>query len=776
MRKLTICTGNSRMAANWPKSETTFQELYEKLKNPLRTGETVDQYKKMKKGQRDEAKDKGGFMAGTLKGVKRRKHEVVSRSMITLDGDKLEEGFLEDYEFTNPYEAILYTTHSHTAESPRARILLPLTRDVTPEEYIAIARYLCADMGIDMFDPCSFEINQLMYWPTCPSDGEYVCEYYEGEWLDPDKYLAGYPDWKDPVKLPRAACETKSFDTQKKKQEDPISKTGAVGAYCRAHSISDVMAKELSDIYEATDDDTRYHYIPSDSIAGVMVYDDKFVYSHHASDPAYGQLLNAFDLVRIHKFGDDGSFNAMMEYATKDEETKMLLLKERQERAQSEFVETDDDDDGWKKRLVHNSKTGEIVNSLYNLKLILQNDVTLRNIVFNQLADGMEIKGDVPWSHPGKFWRDADDAQLICYVDDNYGTFSARNYDVAVTKVVDDRMYHPIRNMFQELPEWDGIPRAETVLVDYLGADDNPYVRAVARKILCAAYMRITVPGIKFDYMPVLNGPQGIGKSTLIAKLGGEWYSDSLNLSDMNDKTAAEKLQGYWIMEIGELAGMKKADLDKVKAFISRQDDKYRASFGRRVTPHPRQCVFFGTTNSENGYLRDITGNRRYWNVKVNGRGKKHPWELDREVVKQIWAEAVVLSQAGEKLYLDDDLEEYAQGEQREAMERDDREGLVRDYLEQLLPENWNEMELADRRSFLQDPDCPTNPKGVDKRTTVSNIEIWCECFCKYKEDLKPSDSYFISAIMSRFDDWEKPGSSKRLSIYGKQRVYTKKE
>ena len=331
--------------------------------------------------------------------------------------------------------------------------------------------------------------------------------------------------------------------------------------------------------------------------------------SNFKNQEGYGQLLNAFDLVRIHKFGDDGSFNEMCEYATKDEATKLLLLKERQERAQSEFAESEDDgDDSWKTRLVHNAKTGEIVNSLYNLKLILQNDFTLKNIVFNQLADGMEIKGSVPWSHPGKFWRDADDAQLICYVDDNYGTFSARNFDVAVTKVVDDRMYHPIRNMFSELPKWDGVPRVETVLIDYLGADDNPYVRAVARKILCAAYKRIMVPGIKFDYIPVLNGPQGIGKSTLIAKLGGEWYSDSLNLSDMNDKTAAEKLQGYWIMEIGELAGMKKADLDKVKAFISRQDDKYRASFGRRVTPHPRQCVFFGTTNSENGWVQDLAG------------------------------------------------------------------------------------------------------------------------------------------------------------------------
>ena len=152
--------------------------------------------------------------------------------------------------------------------------------------------------------------------------------------------------------------------------------------------------------------------------------------------------------------------------------------------------------------------------------------------------------------------------------------------------------------------------------------------------------------------MIVLNGDQGIGKSTLIAKLGGEWYSDSLNLSDMNDKTAAEKLQGYWIMEIGELAGMRKADLDKVKAFISRQDDKYRASFGRRVTPHPRQCVFFGTTNSQNGYLRDITGNRRYWNVKVPGNGKYKPWDMDEDTVKQIWAEVMVYAKAGEKLYL----------------------------------------------------------------------------------------------------------------------------
>ena len=237
----------------------------------------------------------------------------------------------------------------------------------------------------------------------------------------------------------------------------------------------------------------------------------------------------------------------------------------------------------------------------------------------------MEIKGEVPWNHPSKFWRDADDAQLISYVDTHYGTFSARNYDIAVTKVADDRAYHPIREFIESLPEWDKIPRVDTLLVDYLGAADTAYVRAVTRKTLCAAISRVLRPGCKFDSMLVLNGPQGVGKSTLIAKLAGEWFSDSLNLGDTKDKTAAEKLQGYWILEIGELAGLKKAEVETLRSFLSRQNDIYRAAFGKRATPHLRQCVFFGTTNAESGYLRDTTGNRRFWPVKTPAAGRSSP-------------------------------------------------------------------------------------------------------------------------------------------------------
>lgn len=607
----------------------------------MRTAETCAEYCQMKKSEKDAVKGKGGFVAGTLKGVSRKKNEVLSRSMITLDADKLKIGFIENY---NPdYFAILYTTHSHTKESPRARILIPLTRDVTPDEYNAIARFLAAEIGMDMVDPCSFEINQLMYWPTCSFDGEYVCKKYEKPWLDPDTFLAKRPNWQDYKTLPLAPNEKEKVDKERKKQADPLTKDNIVGVFCRAYSIHEVIEKYLSDIYEPTVDENRYGYKISDSLPGLIIYDNKFAYSHHASDPAYGRLLNAFDLVSAHLF--DGDFKKMLEFAINDEKVKELSLKERTERAIGEFPD-------WKEKLVRNKKSGEVENSLYNIKLIMQNDPYMKNIVFNQLADNMEIKGEVPWTHPNRFWRDADDAQLVCYVDDHYGSFSSRNYDVAITKTVDDRSYHPIREYFAALPDWDGEKRVDTLFIEYLGAADNAYIRAVARKTLCAAYKRVYEPGIKFDYMPVLNGAQGIGKSTFISNLGMEWFSDSLTLSDMNDKTVAEKLQGYWIIEIGELAGMKKADLDKVKAFVSRVDDKYRASFGRRVTSHPRQCVFFGTTNSENGYLRDITGNRRYWNIKVTGESKYKPWQMTAEIVAQIWAEVKILAEAGEKLYL----------------------------------------------------------------------------------------------------------------------------
>ena len=768
-----IAYGNSRMEKRWKNNEISWDDFCRRVSTTQTTTETVEEYRKMTKPQQDAVKDVGGFVGGHLRGGRRKTGTVLCRSMLTLDMDHGTPDILDELSLFNSHELCVYSTHKHTPEAPRLRLIFPLKRDVSEEEYPALARKVAQEIGMDLFDETTYQPHRLMYWPSTSRNGEYVYQVMDGDILDPDAYLGLYDDWRDVSTWPVSSRESEAVEKSAKQQADPLAKTGAVGAFCRTYPIREAIEKFLPDVYAPSAMEGRYDYIPADSSAGVIIIDEKFAYSFHATDPACGQLLNAFDAVRVHKFPDDDpkkSYNAMAEFAVADERVKLRIFEEKRQAAAEDFDEADPD--AWKKQLQYEKKSMELKNNLHNLMLILENDENLKGIVFNQLADGMEIRGKVPWPHPAKFWRDADDAQLICYVDAAYGTFSARNYDIAVTKAVDDRSYHPIREFFETLPDWDGVERADTLLIDYLGAEDTPYVRAVTRKELCAAYCRVYHPGIKFDSMIVLNGDQGIGKSTLIAKLGGEWYSDSLNLSDMNDKTAAEKLQGYWIMEIGELAGMRKADLDKVKAFISRQDDKYRASFGRRVTPHPRQCVFFGTTNSQNGYLRDITGNRRYWNVKVPGNGKYKPWDMDADTVKQVWAEVMVYAKAGEKLYLSPELEDYAKEEQRAAMERDDREGLVQEYLDMLLPDTWDSMDVYKRRDYVRDADDPMRPDGSVRRMEVSNMEIWCECFGKAKEDMKPSDSYAISAIMERIAGWSKTGKAKILPIYGRQRIY----
>ena len=754
--RIQIATGNSRMEKRWNNVEMELDEFIERISHTIRTAETVEQYMKMTKAKQDAIKDVGGYVAGRLKGGRRKKDSVEYRTMIVEDMDHAVPGVIEQIEMLYNYRCLIYSTHKHTPENPRYRLAIPLSRPVSPDEYVAIARKVAEDIGIEMFDDTTYEPSRLMYWPSTSADGEFIFRDIEGEPLNPDDVLSRYKDWRDSSEWPVSSRQQNIVQREMRKQADPLSKDGVIGAFCRTYSIEDAIANFLSDVYQPSAMPGRYDYILADSQAGVVIYEGKFAYSHHATDPACGRLMNAFDMVRIHRYGELDekaaeeteaaklpSFTAMSEFAVSDENVKMTIAGERMEKAEKEFSGENED---WLKQLEYEKRSTVVKNTLRNLLLILNNDEKLKGIVFNQLSDGMEIKGAVPWEHPGRFWRDADDAQLISYVDLNYGTFSMRNYNIAVTKAADDRSYHPVREFLDALPEWDKVPRVDTLLIDYLGADDTPYVRAVTRKTLCGAVCRVLSPGCKFDTMLVLNGPQGVGKSTLISRLAGDWFSDSLNLSDTKDKTAAEKLQGYWIMEIGELAGLKKAEVETLRSFLSRQNDIYRASFGKRATPHLRQCVFFGTTNAEKGYLRDTTGNRRFWPVKTPGGSRKHSWELSNEDIRQIWAEVLVYVKAGERLYLDGKMEDTAKSEQREAMESDEREGLVREYLDTLLPEKWDDMDLFERRNFLHGEDFgKPDLKGTVRRMSVSNMEIWCECFGKERANLKRMDSGEIS-------------------------------
>lgn len=787
-----IAVGNSRMDKKWKNKEMSWEDFKQKCSQTIRTTETVSEYRKMSKPAQDNAKDVGGFVGGALKQGKRKNGYVEGRSLLTLDLDHAVLGVWDAVTMLFDFKCLMYSTHKHTADAPRVRLIIPLSREVSAEEYAPVSRMVAKDIGMEMVDDTCHEAARLMYWPSTSSDGEFLFESQDGPMLNPDTVLARYKDWHDTSEWPMSSRQSEIVKRTIAKQADPLEKEGMVGAFCRAYSIQEAIDTFIPDIYKPSAMEGRYDYIPADSSAGVVIYDDKFAYSHHATDPACGQLMNAFDVVRVHKFGalDDKakldtaptklpSYKAMVDFAIKDDKVKLQLAQERELQAADDF--DDGNDVNWQTKL-ELDKNGGISESLTNFVTILRHDQRLHEIAYNEHSCGISIRNTelIPWEPLKDGWSDADLAALTAYIDRVYHIFSPSKLKNALLTITAERSFHPIKEYLEGLPAWDGKKRLETLLIDYLGAEDSSYVRAVTRKTLVAAVARVYEPGIKFDTVLVVSGPQGVGKSMFFAKLGGIWFSDSLTISDMRDKTGAEKLQGFWIMEIGEMNGIKKVEVETVKSFASRQDDKFRVAYGTVVESHPRQCIICGTSNSKH-FLRDVTGNRRFWPVQVTGECEKHPWHMEKALLEQIWAEALTLYNAGEELILKGAEAEIAAEKQQEALENDDREGLVREYLEKLLPVEWSAMSLAERRMFLSGDEFTTQNKvGVAVRDKVCNLEIWAECFGREPANIKKQDSYEINAIMAKLDGWKRYDGNKsgKLSFgtYGSQIAYVRTE
>lgn len=261
-------------------------------------------------------------------------------------------------------------------------------------------------------------------------------------------------------------------------------------------------------------------------------------------------------------------------------------------------------------------------------------------------------------------------AALVWFNRNGYPDATETMLRAVIQMVARQSIISPVRHYLEELA-WDGLPRIATWLVRYLGAADMPYVRAVGRAWLISAVARALQPGCKADHMLVLEGPQGLGKSTALRALCGDaWFHDGL--PDMHSKDASQALRGKWIIEAGELSAMRRSDVEAVKAFLSRTEERYRPPYGRAEVVEPRRCVFAGTTNGE-GYLRDDTGNRRFWPVAVN-RVDVAALAADRG---QIWAEAVAAYRAGERWWLDAGMEAVAAGEAAERLEDDPWTGDV---------------------------------------------------------------------------------------------------
>lgn len=758
-RQIKIAAAGSRKATHWPTQLLTWSDLVEKLRRPTRSTETLDIYMKLPRNEQDELKDVGGFVAGELLDSRRKATHVIGRDVLTLDLDNIPAGGTGDV--LNKVEALgcsysIYSTRKHDPNRPRLRVLIPLDRTVKADEYEPIARKIADIIGMSYADPTTFEASRLMYWPSCSKDSQYVFTYRDKPLLSADGTLKLYGDWTNVQEWARVPGADVSHARLAAKQGEPTEKAGAVGAFCKLYDIHNAIEKFLPGVYTASEDG-RYTFIDGSTVGGAVIYGDgKFLYSHHATDPCSGKLVNAFDLVRLHKYGEldieakaDTPVNRLASHVQ-----MVQMVNQDSEIQRQKIVDvfgpvgTD-----WLLTLDRDLK-GKFKPTAANIKRILNNDGELAGkFARDEFAYRDLLLGSVPWrkvNKPQAIDGD-DDAGLRNYLSEVYEITGRPVIEDALSETLLNNKFHPVRDYLEGL-YWDGVPRVESLLIDYLGAADTELTRAMTRLTMTGAVARVLKPGCKFDYVLMLIGDQGIGKSSFLALLGGEWFTDSLD--DVRGKGAYEQIQGSWIIELGELAALRKADVEAVKLFVSTQTDKFRQAYAKRSREFPRQCIFIASTNVEDS-LKDQTGNRRFWPVQA-GVNSINLSDRDNFPRDQVWAEAVQMFKGNEPLMLPNHLEEQAKVLQGEYTEESTYAGLIRGNLDVA----WGNS---------------NKPFDEEIRDRVCAMEIWCELLGFSKEKFTPAKAREINAVMRNTPGWgiyPKNKGRARHGDYGFQTVY----
>ena len=767
-----------------------WSQLVERCRHTKHTKETLDEFLAMSKEEQGKIKDVGGFVGGYLRGGVRRKNSIELRDVLTLDADNGEENVWETFiqqESLRKASAFVYGTHKHTQGHPRLRLVVLLSRSVTPEEYEPIARYVAERCGIDAFDDTTYQPERVMFWPSTPTDQAYYFEYQEGEGegLDPDKVLATYHNWRDCSEWARSSREDVLIREDHGNMGDPTQKDGVVGAFCRAYTISEAIDKFLPNIYRRCGAG-RYTNVNCSCSGGLVVYDDKFAHSFNSTDPLTGKSVNAYDLVRIMLYGeldkDDDHFtkvntlpstNAMAQLLRDDEKVNVERFKEK-------GTETSESE-AWRGKIRPSKNLAEPLSCQYNVRYILRNDPKLKGKIYkNDLTNEAYYSERLPWRNAGDTagnWTSEDNSALREYLGIHYNQTNPNWIKDSFKVLLMENSVHPVRKYLDDL-EWDGTERLDTLLIDYFGTEDSELVRMQTRIEFTAAVARVYEAGIKYDNMIILAGEEGCGKSTFLQKIAirKEWFNDCV-LGGLSSKEAIEGIRGRWIIEIGELAALKRNEVETVKNFLSRDEDKYRPAYAEQVERFPRQCVFFGTTNVVD-CLRGTDGNRRMWIIKVKEHEPKKDifTELDGEI-DQIWAEAKMFYRKGQHLYLDKKLERAARDKQKRYNElaADPRIGWIREYLEKLLPDNWDEMNLNERKNYISGYPRTMNTAMTPfhHRERVCIMEIQQECL---EDRLQNADEFSpknVAKLLKWVEEWEYKGETHyKFSLYGLQRYY----
>ena len=887
---------NFGKAKNKATSLVEFRKLFSK---PTRTKERFKTYLGLSPDEQVELKSVDGWFYRTqIEGKSRNAKSGKPTDIFTLDidyarpdlPDRMEMGLV-----VPGFEWFVHSSRRHTEEKPRLRVIGVFSRPVLNDEYGPLARIIARMFDPDMtqVDKVSFRKAQMMFMPTTSADGDWFFYANEGALFDPDEILEEFErtdgDWRVITNLPHV--EGEEVREHADKAENPTEKKGPVGDFCRAYDVIEAIDHfELP--YEPVDDASekpRYTYTGGTTSSGAVVEDGGlFLYSHHGSDPCADMLVNAFDLVRIHKFGDKDedvskdtpikewpSYKAMIEFIADDPGYKRQQAKSKYdqqamfddvmddywsehpeeepgEEDEEDLVgdpsaardEFDDDDDlvgdpkaktdsgaasaasrprdrkrktrkppeDWFPDALELDKAGNIVQNLPNAQVIIHNDPRLFDaIAYDDFMKRVVLRRDilsrmetVPPANcrdkvRGDIWQDYHDYTVRSILaapngkgKRGYGMdkLAERDLAVAIHMTAMRNLFHPIKdylNWCHDDVRWDGIKRVERFFIDYLGVPDTAYAREAAWCVLVASVVRIFEPGHKFDYAPVIQGPQGIRKSSLIEALYGTEYFGELTCNLRDTQKIAETIGGIWGMEFPELAAFYKSDHNDAKQFLSAKEDRVRMAYDRRVSVFPRQATFWGTTNDKK-YLKDPTGNRRWWPMICCVE------EIDTDRLKAerdlIWAEAVAIYRALRESQPVGTLPLYLRSEEAQA----EAMALQTEARTRLLFEDWAELisEWANRPITLQqlrneygmgermpDPDEPDPEKIMVVRVAFRVQDAAHYGLGIDRTILNDQMTQNLDRAVSSLDEWANEAKvngvdrARRFGIRGRWKVHT---
>ena len=761
-----VTTAPKRDSRHWAAGQVTWAELIQWMEHPART-KACGNYV-LGRFSKTTVRHPGLDLPCT--NLHRTKMSIELRGALTLDVDHPLPDFKDRVQELT-FACIIHTTYSSTEDEPRYRLIVPLSRTVTPDEYHHAAASLMQQLGVENFDPGSVQPERYMFKPSESAANLFWYDVLTGPLADVEKLLQDFQEDLSVLPLPKPH----------KNKRNPFEIEGTVGDFNRVYDDLSTLIREYELPYEE-DSVGRWHLVGASAAAGMGEVKPGLYYSHHSNDPAYGQTCSAFDMVRLHLFGDldenakEGtpinklpSTLAMLDLAAIDP----LVMNERYK---DDFTAVDadapdDSDDGsgsdWRINFRVNSRTGHPTDDIFNWDLIAKNDPVIASLYFNELTMALEAGVDLPWraKDAQEVFDKADEGALANHIE---RTYHIRATDQTLNRMLAEgprnRKYNPVVSYLNEL-KWDGKPRVETCLPGVLPTE---YTRMVARKSFVAAVARMLKPGVKWDHMLMIVGSEGLGKSHWIERMS-KGYSN--NLGPIKDKDTVLAMQGSWIMTSDEGHSMRKADFDALKEFLTRTHDKFRMPYDRDTRDYPRRCVIWGTTNDP-AFMKRQEGNRRFLPVTAT---EKVDFELlTEEYVDQVWAEAVHLYKAGEQLWLDLDESLLAFDVRDTHMEDDPLPGKVEHFLETEIPSDWHTMGKMDQQMWLENPD------SVIASSILCRIDLVCSAMVLdglgHRSQLREGETRPIFKVLDSLPGWVKLPKQVHVPGYGKQTAFQRLE